>query len=130
MLRSDASSRRKGWPKVFGSAFRHFPGTGSGRHCTIRACARSLTTHSNPRVCSCLIRLRGIAQFRPVIARLCDKAGGLCLEYRDGLLPCENIKLAVGDRPSLRIGIVLFAMRQVDRAIAAELRRIMIGVGD
>ena len=59
-----------------------------------------------------------------------DDTRGLLLEDRDAFLPSEHVELAVGNHPSLRIGLVLPAARDIDCAIAVELRRIAIGIGD
>ena len=42
----------------------------------------------------------------------------------------ENIELAVGDYPSLRISFVLCSARHGDRAKTLELRCIVVGIGD
>src|SRR5207249_9928218 len=69
-----------------------------------------------------------IAKLRP--GRLLYGARALRAEFGNRLLRPENIELAVGDHPSLRIRLVLCPARQSDCAITLKLRCVVVWVGD
>src|SRR6202022_3748172 len=55
---------------------------------------------------------------------------GLRPEHGKRLLRPENVELAVGDYPSLRVRFQPCPAHQSDRAKTLELRRIVVGIGD
>ena len=71
-----------------------------------------------------------LAQRRPIFRGLVDDGRGLLLEYWNPLFRAEHVELAVRNRPSLRIRLLLDPARDVDCAIAGKLRGVMIGIGD
>src|SRR5205085_10992124 len=70
----------------------------------------------------------GAVQFRPMFGRVLHNARRLASKYRHAFLPAEDVQLAVGDHPGLRIRLIFLAARDSDRAKSAELRCIAVGI--
>src|SRR5579864_1700004 len=130
-----ASRKLSGRPMPFVNGFRTFRRKSSGRCCATRVSARNSPAPSRRPGCSRLLlheRLAHgfLAHLGPIFGGLRDNVSGLFPEHGLGLLCPEDPKLAVGNRPGLRICFVLHAARDLDGAIPVEHRCVVIRIGD